>query len=117
MRGVPNNLKTRADYERIRDMMLAGQFGRSDKEKAIRKWEALLARHRWVFDKELDSEDDADSGDDYRVIRERDDETGEVTKIIQEKRVECSRAKINRIGLSVDEVEDAVSSMKEALNA
>lgn len=163
MRGTPQILKTRADYDRAREAATAGhyfgwQFDRflasaDDADqgddyrvrevrdgageivelrqerwvavgdlphqmrlRALRAWEGLLGRWRWEFDRVLDSIDDADEGEDYRVIEVRDEDEGDVIELRQEQRVEDSAARIYRLGFTVSEVEQAVAEMEAAIN-
>lgn len=117
MRGTPDVLKTRADYERVRDLTINDSLPYADKIKAIKHWRALLGgRWRWEFDKELEFESEADSGDNYRVIKERDEETEEIQRIVQEKRVESLNARLFKLEFTVEEVQDVISSMEEVIN-
>jgi len=114
MQRVPAVLKTRADHERVKDLFMEGRLSAQDRSRALGKWRSLLqGRWRWEFDKELDSEDDASSGEGYRVRKEVDDETGDVKRVIQEKRVEDPGARIFRMGFTVEEVEKVISEMEE----
>ncbi|WP_028574367.1 hypothetical protein [Desulfonatronovibrio hydrogenovorans] len=112
MRGIPEVLKTKADYERARALFLSGDLPERDKQRAKRHWQSLLYRWAWSFDKEIESEEQADSGDQYRVVKEHDEGTGELVRMVQEVRLEDPQSRIFRLGFTVQEVEAAILEME-----
>lgn len=117
MRGVPDVLKTREDFENVRQGVIDRRFNRRHAERAIRHWEGLLSRHRLVFDRELGEGEEPDGPEpDYRVVESEDEETGERVRR-QLRREEDRRARIHLLGLDVADVEAAIDEMKGALDA
>ena len=76
MYGFPHSLKTRADFENMHAMAVAGD---ASKEEAKCRWQALIdGQYVWVFDKVL-AESTAPDGEEpaYRVVVHRDEGTEE----------------------------------------
>ncbi|WP_022729782.1 hypothetical protein [Fodinicurvata sediminis] len=117
MIGVPRVLRTRQDYENVRAGVLEGRYGAQERARALAHWQALLSRHRYVFDREL-AEGEAPDGPepDYTVLVLRDEETDAVTARQQRVRIEDPKARIFKLGYSVPEVEAAISDMEGVIN-
>ena len=101
MRGYPDYLNSRQDYDNIIE-----DFGYNEKTK--RAYQGLLnSATKWEFDKVLDSEDEADKGDDYKVMEE--EERG----LVQYKRVENENGKIFKLGFTIEEVEEVIEKCSQ----
>ena len=108
MKGIPGPaLATRSDYERLHKMALDGELRPREIDKLRRYWQALIDG-RWRYDRDRVLEDGEDpDGDEpeYRVIE--DEEEGRV----QHKRVRDDKALIDRLGFSVEEVENKIKEL------
>jgi len=101
MRGYPHVLNSRQDYNNVIE-----DFGYNEKVK--RHYQGLLnSATKWQFDKVLDSEDEADEGDDYKTMEE--EERG----LVQYKKVTNENGKIFRLGFTVEEVKEVIEKCSQ----
>lgn len=89
-------LNTRQDYENKIE-----EKGYSEEVKKY--FQGLLnSATKWQFDKVLDSEQDANNGDDYKVME--DEERG----LVQYELVDNPEGKIFKLGFTIEEVENII---------
>lgn len=97
MKGFPKTLNSKQDYQNIID-----EFGYCKEVK--RAYQGLLnTSKKWKFDKLLDSEDNADSGDNYKVMEDED------RGLVQYQLVDNPEGKIFKLGFTISEVEEVIS--------
>lgn len=117
MKGVPDVLRTRQDFENLRDGVVSGKLSGRNAGRAISHWEALLSRHRYKPDRLLDAGEEPDGPEpDYRVMELKDEDSGEVTRE-QMKREDDPNARIHHLGFTVEGVAAAIELMKGATDA
>ena len=105
MRGFPKNLNSKKDYKNIID-----DFGYSKKVKEA--YQGLLnTTTKWKFDKLLESKEDGDSGDDYKIM----EETFPIdsNRIIQYKLVDNPDGKLYKLGFKINEVKEVIAKCEE----
>ena len=96
MRGFPKTLNSKKDYQNIID-----DFGYGEEVK--RAYQGLLnTSKKWQFDKLLDSKENADTGDNYKVME--DEERG----LVQYKLVDNPEGKLFKIGFTIQEVQEVI---------
>ena len=97
MRGFPKNLNSKKDYKNIID-----DFGYSKKVKEA--YQGLLnTTTKWKFDKLLESKENGDSGDDYKIME--DEERG----LVQYKLVDNPDGKLYKLGFKINEVKEVIA--------
>ena len=97
MRGFPKNLNSKKDYKNIID-----DFGYSKKVKEA--YQGLLnTTTKWKFDKLLESKEDGDSGDNYKIMK--DEERG----LVQYKLVDNPDGKLYKLGFKINEVKEVIA--------
>lgn len=114
MQGVPKGLLTRADFELLQDMAVAGRLSKSERTALQAHWQGLLnGRYKYDYDKTLSDDDEADGeSPEYIVLTSLDESSGdEVRK--QYQRVEADVCRMVLLGFTADEVEIKMSVLSE----
>ena len=115
MIGIPKILKTRADYERLHAAALAGELRPHQVAALLGRWQALLERHHYVYDRVLAADESPDGPEpDYRAITETAEDGTETRS--QYRREEDPTARIHAIGFSVAEAEAAITDLEAVIN-
>lgn len=101
MRGYPKNLNSKEDYEFVRANFPAEQW--------LPDWQNLLeSRFVWLPTGPVESEEAGIVDDTHKVVASETEEGK--TEYTQYELSENRRAKIFRIGFTVEEVEQAIAS-------
>lgn len=113
MKGVPRELKTRADFDRLQEMARDGKLGQNCLRRLRAHWEGLLAgRYYYEMDRVLEEGDEPDGSEpEYLVRVVEDEDTGE-TATHQLRRVERTPGALNRLGLSAEDAEAAIAELE-----
>lgn len=108
MRRLPDELKTRADIERVMSAARSGDLRPDDRRAMLGRLRGLASDQRWVKSRVL--EDDEEPEDGARVLEEeQDDGTVERVEYVQEDDPSARRI---ALGLSADEVDDLITEME-----
>lgn len=96
MKGFPKTLNSKKDYQNIID-----DFGYCKEVK--RAYKGLLnSTKKWKFDKLLDDKEDANDGDNYKIME--DEERG----LVQYKLVDNPNGKLFKLGFTKEEVQEVI---------
>lgn len=108
MRKLPDELKTRADVERVMDAARSGELRPAGRQALLGRLRGLSEDQRWAFSRVLaDGETAADGA---RVLEEeQDDGTVERVEYVQEPDPNARRIALD---LSADEVADLITEME-----
>lgn len=101
MRGFPKSLNTKADYEYIRQNFSKDQWAPA--------WQALLdTRQDWFFDRYLDDSEEVELTESQKIVEAQDNDAEQKRSLYILKDIPTS--KFNRLGFTVQEIEEALAS-------
>ncbi len=101
MRGYPNTLNTKEDYEYVKEYFSEDEWKKD--------WQALLDSEKdWFQTGVLPDEKSGVTDDTHKVVAETDDESGE-TRYLQFELQVIPTCRLNRLGFTEEEVKAALA--------